>query len=264
MGFQWMDLKNGWRVLTYPGFDWGRPVYHGLVTRFHQFDTDAFGWVEPPDFSRKDRDGYRRRRKRLLQELDAEEWGWIHPRQVHRSRVLWNPDPDVASQFEADGVLTDRAELLLVVTVADCLPIWIWDRELHAVGVLHAGWRGTVAGIAEAAVDMLLAQGSHLRTVDVVIGPGIQKCCFEVGIDVLEAVHQRYGEDARYAVEQRQGRWYVDLAALNILQFRRKGLGRHQIHPIRLCTCCNRPWFFSHRRGDGGRMVAFIGQKERS
>lgn len=262
MAFQWHVLANGWRVLTYPGLPWGKPIIHGLVTRYHALDLEQLNWVEPPDFSRKDREAYRRRKKILMQELDAEDWGWIHPRQCHGREVLWNPDPDLASRLQADGVLTDRANLLAVVTVADCLPIWIVDREQDIAGVIHAGWRGSVAGIAEEAMQVLISQGSTLKNVEVIIGPGIQKCCFEVGIEVLEAIHDRFAEEASFVVDQRHGRWHVDLVALNVLQFRRMGLARHQIHPIRLCTRCNYSWFYSHRRGDRERMVAFIGRRD--
>lgn len=261
MAYQWVTLDNQWRVLYSNHIPWGDPVYHGLITRERLLKEEKFEWKEPPDFSRQDPEAYQRRRRLFQKILDASEWGWCSLNQVHSRKVVWNPTPGETPTLEADGMLSDRSEIFFTVTVADCLPIWIVDSEIGVVGILHAGWRSTVSGIMGEALEILLAQGSALRKTHVVIGPGLQKCCFEVGIEVLEALHDAYPDVTRFVVSRHHNRWYVDLVALNVIQARKYRLGRHQIHPIRVCTRCNPHLFYSHRLGDKERMLAFIGQK---
>ncbi len=256
MGIRFRKLENGWVVVQYSRWKWGAPLYHGLILRSHH----EMGSQTPlPDFSRKNEKHHEDMWALLVQQLGENDWLWYQPRQVHGKRVLYNPDPGVRHE-KADGVLTTRAGLLVGVSVADCFPIWLYDRESQAIGVVHAGWRGTVQGILVEAIETLIAQGSSGRQIDIVIGPGIQQCCFEVKIDVLEEIEQRYPDLIHYVVKFRNGQFFVDLIGLNILLARRKRISRASIHPIRLCTSCNRHLFYSHRRGDSGRMLAFIGR----
>ena len=261
MAYAWMTLENGWRALYYTGLPWDAPVLHGLITRDRLVAKDKIAWTEPPDFSRRRPEVFRSRLETLRAVLGTGEWGTVYLRQVHGRTVWWNPAPTLESPAEGDGMLTDRREILLVVTVADCLPIWIVDPEIEAVGLLHAGWRSTAAGIVGEALETLLAQGSHLNRTRLIIGPGIQKCCFEVGIEVIETIHERYPDIAPYVLHESRRRWFADLVALNVVLARRYGLGRHQIHPLRICTRCNPHLFYSHRNGDAERMLAFIGRK---
>lgn len=261
MGYQWWTLSNGWYLFGYDRWLRQKQVLHGLVTRRLQPTLPRWQWPEVPDFSLKQSEDFQRRLGLLMDLLDIPDWGVAYAAQVHGTTVLWNPSPVHGTDLpEADGLMTDRTALLLGVTVADCIPIWIYDRALPAVGIVHAGWRGTVQGVLEAALDALEAQGSDLSQVEIVLGPSIQRCCYAVGLDVLEAVHQAYPDWAPYVVERRPQGWFLDLVGLNILQARRRGLRRAQIHPLRLCTYCNGSWFFSYRRGDAGRLLAFIGR----
>ncbi len=261
MGYRFVRLHNGWQVLSYTGWSDTRCL-HGLITRGR-----PAGWDKhpdrpedrAPDFARRSRLAFEQRLHELLVQLDIEDWGVAATRQVHGATVLWNPPVHVPQRPEADGMWTDRSEVLLVITVADCVPIWIYDPELPAVGIVHAGWRGTVRGILLEALQVLEAHGSSLTRTEIVLGPAILKCCYAVGIDVIETVTRAYPEWAPYVLEQRGATWFFDLFGLNILQARMMGIRRVHIHPIRLCTYCNPQWFFSHRRGDTQRMLAFIG-----
>lgn len=261
MGYRWWTLNNGWYLLGYDRWLQGGEIVHGLVTRRLQPSLPQWTWPETPDFRDKRSEDFRRRLALLMDLLDIADWGVAYAAQTHGTSVLWNPPPAGTEALpEADALMTDRTALLLGVTVADCVPIWIYDAALPAVGIVHAGWRGTVRGILEAALEALEAQGSDLSRVEVVLGPAIQRCCYAVGLDVLEAVAEAYPAWAPYVLEYRGSGWFLDLVGLNILQARRRGLRRTQVHPLRLCTYCNGGWFFSHRRGDAERMLAFIGR----
>jgi YfiH family protein len=263
MGYRWWTLSNGWYLLGYDRWLQRGEIIHGLVTRRLQPSLPRWVWPETPDFQDKRSETFRRRLTLLMDLLDISDWGVAYTSQVHGTTVLWNPAPVHSGEDlpEADGLITDRTAFLLGVTVADCIPIWIYDGALSAVGIVHAGWRGTVQGVLEAALAVLEAQGSDLSRVEIVLGPAIQRCCYTVGPDVLEAVDRAYPDWAPYVIEQRASGWFLDLVGLNILQARRRGLRRSQIHPLRLCTACNGAWLFSHRRGDTGRLLAFIGRR---
>jgi polyphenol oxidase len=149
---------------------------------------------------------------------------------------------------ETDGLLTCTPELPLLVSTADCVPVVLAARgELDAaVAVVHAGWRGMVAGIV---VDAVVALRAHGIITAAVVGPSIGPCCFAVGDDVGRA----FGE--RYAGTWHDGR--VDLWLAAERQLAAAGVPARSVSNPRLCTVCDRR-FFSHRRDAGrtGRQAA--------
>jgi YfiH family protein len=173
--------------------------------------------------------------------------------QVHSAEVRWH------SALEAgwhvgdgyDGHLAAEPGLLLVVTVADCVPIYVVDRRGRGLGLLHAGWRGTAAGMLEAGVRALCERsGGDPMDLAVHLGVGICGECYEVGPEVAWAVR---GEGARGPV-------HLDLRAE--LAARARRLGVDEVTVSAFCSAHDGARFFSHRasQGDGGRMVAYLGR----
>lgn len=164
---------------------------------------------------------------------------------------------------QADILLTDDPSVALAVQVADCVPLLIADPRTGAVGAVHAGWRGTVAGAARAAVEELGREfGAEARDLVVAVGPSIGACCYEVGADVagaFEAAHQG-GESGRWFSKHADGRLQLDLWAANRDQLLASGVPAAQIHECGLCTASHPEWFASYRRdGPGtGRIAAVI------
>jgi YfiH family protein len=150
---------------------------------------------------------------------------------------------------QGDALLEDAPGATVAVRTADCLPILLADEQRHAVAVVHAGWRGTVAEITRHAVAAMQEQfGSDPPSLHAAIGPGIGKCCYEVGPEV--AAH--FGE---------QGKAHIDLAAANQRQLRKSGVTAGRIYASNLCTRCGAAEFHSYRRDKeaAGRMYAFAG-----
>src|SRR5574340_721788 len=117
---------------------------------------------------------------------DGRPWPMVIVRQIH-SGVVHHVQERPRQVLAGDGLITDRPALLLTVRTADCLPILLVDVKQRAVGVLHAGWRGTLARIAEKGVgEMRLRFGSDPADLRAAIGPGIRACCYEVGEEVRE------------------------------------------------------------------------------
>ncbi len=150
---------------------------------------------------------------------------------------------------EGDALLEDTPGSVVAVKTADCLPILLVDERHRAVAAVHAGWRGTVAGIAQRAVEAMGAQfGSLAGDLDAAIGPGIGACCYEVGPEVAA----QFGQ---------QGRGHVDLAAANRRQLMDAGVTPERIYASNLCTMCRGEEFHSFRRDKeaAGRLYSFAG-----
>jgi len=164
-----------------------------------------------------------------------------------------------------DGFYTDQPGVMLSVRVADCVPILFTARRADGtplIAAVHAGWRGTVAGIAAAAVRHLTEMGAVLPTVRAAVGPCIRDCCFEVQADFTAAVTDAKGaEFASRHIRRRDGRQYADLIGMNRELLRDAGLTDAQIDVSPHCTACNPALFHSHRasKGQRGAMSAMIG-----
>lgn len=165
---------------------------------------------------------------------------------------------------DTDGVISSCEGVVLTTVHADCLPVLLYDEASGAMGAVHAGWRGTCAGIAAKAVrEMVKHLNASVDTMRAAIGPGIAFCCFETGPEVYEAFRERYSFTDEYARRQENGKYFLDLKAINERQLRDLGISQIEISP--LCTYCSQresgePLFYSYRREQGtdGRMVSYI------
>jgi YfiH family protein len=150
---------------------------------------------------------------------------------------------------EGDALLEDAPGAVVAVKTADCIPILLVDERRHAVAAVHAGWRGTAAGIAPRAVEAMHARfGSAPADLHAAIGPGIGECCYEVGPEVAA----EFGG---------QGRAHLDLTAINQRQLLAAGVTAGRIYASNLCTRCGADDFHSFRRDRerAGRMFSYAG-----
>lgn len=189
-------------------------------------------------------------------------------RQVHGTRVLPVEDVPPAGEpgdwpalGEGDGMVTRRPDLPLAVFCADCAPVYLCDPGRRVVALLHAGWRGTVAGIVEQGLEAMAAvAGGRPGDVLAAIGPCIGPCCYGVGDDVRARVERRLGEDAARVLAIRQGRLFFDLPGTIAILLERAGVPSLQVYRADMCTACHPHLFWSHRRDGGvtGRMAAVL------
>jgi polyphenol oxidase len=170
-------------------------------------------------------------------------------RQVHGDRIEAVTSPGVHP--DTDALITDSAEVILVIQVADCVPVFLYDPVRRAVGLVHAGWRGTALEIAGKTVRAMSERfGSKPADLSACIGPSIGPCCCEVGDDVAERFPAEYLSHG-----------HLDLWRCNRDSLIRSGMAADSVHLSRLCSACHKDWFFSYR-GDGGetgRMMGVIG-----
>jgi len=179
--------------------------------------------------------------------------GFVMAHQVHGAEVRWHDEASGWTVHEGlDGHLTAVAGVMLLVTVADCIPIYLVVPGQGIVGLLHAGWRGTAAGILARAVDRLVTRSSAVPA-DIIMHCGIGICgaCYEVGSEVMTGCG---------VAATGPGPWHLDLRARLIDQARQLGLG--EVSASDWCSAHDRPAFYSHRgsRGMDGRMVAYVGR----
>jgi YfiH family protein len=176
-------------------------------------------------------------------------------RQIHGAGVRHAP---WSGRPEGDAAVADAPGLILGIETADCLPILIVDPARGAVAAAHAGWRGSAAGVARAAVAALLAGGSRPGDLVAVTGPGIGPCCYEVGDELRAAFGARAAPFFRPGA---RGRPHLDVRGLNERQLGEAGVPAERIHRVADCTYCRADLYHSYRReGRGaGRMINYVG-----
>jgi len=162
--------------------------------------------------------------------------------------------------LETDGLVTNISGLILCTIHADCVPLFFIDPVRKAIGMAHAGWRGTLNDIAKKAVNQM-KQRFTCKPTDILvgIGPSIGGCCFEVGKDVAEKFSNKFGFTGEI-IQREGGKYKIDLQKANEEVLINTGILRSNIESARICTMCHGEDFFSHRR-DGvarGSMAAFI------
>lgn len=189
----------------------------------------------------------------VLEETGLKAMQRIQPEQVHKDKIAVISERGEAPVTlpETDGMITDVPGVLLTTVHADCLPVYLFDPKKLAIGLVHAGWRGTAAGIAPKAVmEMEAAYGSSPSDIQVFIGPGISKCCFETGPEVLEAFSEKWSFAQEFA-EKRGEKYYIDLKGINKRQLASLGVNTSAITVSSHCTCCEQELFCSYRREGG-------------
>ena len=206
-------------------------------------------------------------RQRLSDALAITASHWVVGQQVHESNVAAVFDHHrgrgASAQDTAipgvDGLVTATPQLWLTCFYADCVPIVFWDVQARAVGIAHAGWRGTLRNVGGAVVENMIQRfGCHPANIHAVIGPSIGPCCYFVGEDVAEGFRLQFQEGV---VAECGGEITLDLKEANRQHLVGSGLPAAQVHVSKLCTACHGESFFSYRRDKSptGRMVAIVG-----
>jgi polyphenol oxidase len=167
-------------------------------------------------------------------------------------------DPETA-HVKADVILTDQIGVTLMMRFADCVPIFLHDPVKKVVGIVHAGWIGTIKGTVRYAVEAMQERfGSEVKDIRAGIGPSIGPDHYEVGPDVADQVRQVFGGKASSLLSSDTGREKLDLWAANRLILEQAGLIHVELAGI--CTACHTEDWYSHRaeKGKTGRFGAII------
>ncbi len=214
------DEQNIYRARPLEAFDW---LVHGFGTRW----SDTFG--------------------------KCRNLATLH--QIHSSIVV-DAEGRSGCLGEGDALVTNTPGVLVAVKTADCIPILIVDARARAVAAVHAGWRGTAKNIvAQAIAEMEKKFYSRAEDLHAAIGPGIGKCCYEVGPEVASQFREYDSSPRNFELAT-----HLDLAESNRRQIEVSGVTRERIYLAGLCTKCNGD-FHSYRRDkeQAGRMFSVAG-----
>jgi len=199
-------------------------------------------------------------------EMDLRKLAWAD--QVHGDHILKldksNVPPRGGSLGEGDGIITDVPGVPIGIMVADCLPVLFYDPAHKAIGLAHAGWRGTVNHVAaKTLLNMEAAYGTKPEEVRAVLGPAIGSCCYEVGEDVRNEFLRVFpwGGEVFHPVIGK--RWKLDLQEANARQLLDIGMPEDNLIRSGLCTIEHLSLFYSHRAEAApdrptGRVGAFL------
>ncbi|MEW6401923.1 MAG: peptidoglycan editing factor PgeF [Chloroflexota bacterium] len=181
---------------------------------------------------------------------------------VHSTDVICAREPRDLNEtpIQADAILTDNPAVTLYMRYADCVPLMFHDPKKGVVGIAHAGWMGTVKGMAGATVERMQSQyGCKPENILAAIGPSIGADHYEIGPDVITKVKGTFGSDAERFLDRRDGRVYLDLWTANYVQLQAAGVEKIEVAGV--CTACHLEDWFSHRAENGktGRFGALIG-----
>jgi len=186
----------------------------------------------------------------------------ITMKQVHGDHIIEVKETNIKEAGEGDGLVTREKNAFLGVLTADCVPVLFIAPKERIAAVVHAGWRGTLAGIAAKMGGLLDNQyGIAPDAVEVALGPAIGPCCYEVRDDVSYPLIERWGKITEPCVKHRVGKTYIDLRRLNHGILEQAGVPSKQIYHVGPCTSCAPDEFFSYRREkrETGRQISFIG-----
>jgi YfiH family protein len=265
-------------------------LVHGFSTRPNGLSTCYGSRTLNLGFTKDDLpERVERNRGRLLLALNAangkKSWPLITLRQVHSDLIhviQSRPDQPLAG----DGLITNLPNIALAIQTADCFPILLVAPKHKAVGAFHAGWRGTIQRIVEKGLGLMRREyGTLPKDVYAAIGPGIGKCCYEVGEELKEKFSSQfsYSDELFHEVQESDAvrekypmlflnkrapghgdmviKLFLDLQEANRRQLMAAGVPEKQITALGECTSCHPAKFFSHRaeKGKTGRMLAVIG-----
>jgi YfiH family protein len=267
-GFRWREGDGGVRALACEPLE-REGFMNAFSTRGGGVSPFPEGALNLAGFDQDAAENIRENRRRLISALGG-GWKLAACWQVHGSDVLVvRSAEDPRSEGEhCDALATSLKGVLLGVKTADCVPVLLGDPRSGACAAVHAGWRGTLAGIVGRALARMSEEfGTDPADVRAAVGPAALGCCYEVGRDVIEAFRGKFDDADALFAPTREGHALVDLHEANRRQLVASGVAVERVHLLPLCTICRPDLFFSYRRdrklhGRSGRLLSVIGMRE--
>ena len=241
-------------------------LVHAVFTRLGGVSRGSFAALNVGRSVGDDQAAVAENHARIYAHLGLDEDSIASPSQVHGNRVAQvTPTNGQWSFSNTDGLVTAAPRIALLLRFADCQPILLYDPVHHALGLIHAGWRGVAQGIARRAVEAMAdAFGSRPKELIAGLGPAIGPCCYTVGHKVAAAMGYALPNWDQAMTLDGEDQWRLDLSAANAQQLAAEGV--RQVEHSSLCTACNLDEFYSHRgeNGQTGRfaVVAYLESEE--
>lgn len=237
------------------------PLRHGFFTRKGGASSGIFAGLNCGPGSSDQTDAVAINRTRVAHSMGAEAAALVSMRQSHSARAAV-VDGQARDAIDADAIVTAEAGVVLSVLSADCAPVLLADTERGAIGAVHAGWRGALDGVLEAALEAMVGIGAERADITAVVGPTISQRAYEVGPEFFDRFMAEDQAYARFFVNGRADRLHFDLPGFVLLRLREAGIAHAEWS--RHCTYTDPGRFFSYRRSvhekqaDYGRLIATI------
>jgi len=175
---------------------------------------------------------------------------------AHGTNVEIISDVSKKDVFKTDGIVTKNRNIFFAITIADCIPVFFYEKEKGIIALVHAGWKGTAGNIAGNAIEKILELGGNIENIHVALGPGINICHFEIKEDVLN----EFAEYKKFIL-RRNGKIFVDLKGIIAEQFLSMGIENENIENNSACTYCSENLFSFRRDKTNETIIAIIGKK---
>jgi purine-nucleoside/S-methyl-5'-thioadenosine phosphorylase / adenosine deaminase len=200
----------------------------------------------------------RENRKRFFESLNIPSESLAAPRQIHSNSIRI---ADASGTYDGcDGLIGEKKDLFIAISVADCVPVFLFDHETETFAGVHAGWRGSASHIGLNAVSVMQKSFSvNPSNITAFIGPAASACCYDVGSEVAERFQPEFLRS------EGNGKFYLDLKAVNRLDLIEAGVRPENIEVHPDCTICKSELYHSFRRDKrkSGRMIGVIGISKR-
>ena len=259
-------LNNGVAVVQFPAFSGFPELVHAFSTRRGGVSEGIYSTMNFRFGIGDTDDNVRENYRRIFEALGIPQGAEVFTQQTHTTNVRVATAEDRGTGImrdvpytDIDGLVTDVPGLALTIFTSDCVPVYLYDPVRKAIGVCHAGWRGTVGGISAKTAELMKdTYGCDPANIHAVIGPSIGPECFEVGEEVAAEFEKAFGESVILrrepaGTQEEQPRPHVDLWLANKLSLMSAGLTREHISVCGLCSMCHPDIVFSHRATAGRR-----------
>jgi YfiH family protein len=261
--------KNGLLYYTISAFDRTQLAIHAFTSRKGGVSKKSFESLNLSVLTADDLDNVLENRRRLCHTLGINPDNLVGACQIHGDNIFvvkssdrgagaLTPETAIA---DTDALVTNESQIPLILFYADCVPVFFLDPVKKAVGLAHAGWKGTVAKIAAKTVDaFVMNYGSNPKDILVAIGPSIGPCHYQVDRPVIDEIKRAYPQESEelLTTSDKDGYAQLNLWQANVRQICQVGVQLDNITVAEECTYCSQDSFFSHRRGMAGRQAAII------
>lgn len=239
-------------------------LVHGFTTRTGGVSTGEYESLSLSPFRGDSIENVHRNEEILCESLGLDVKRLSSTKQEHTDNIeiIESKDIGIGVHFPwnrgIDSCITFQKNVPILCYSADCVPILMYAEDIEAIAAIHSGWKGTALKIASKTVERLISLGAKPENIHVAIGPSIGQCCYEVSGDVALQF------DKKYYIAKGNGKYMLDLTAVNFDMLVLCGVKRKHIEVSNICTMCNNDLFFSHRgqNGKSGTLGGIICMKE--
>ena len=265
-----INEKNKFKYLTFSSLEKYPDLFHCFTTRLGGVSDGCYASMNLGMSTDDNIENIYKNYEILADSLSINLRDMVKASQTHTSNIRYATEDDKGKIYDktpgykdVDGLITDKQNIILSTSHADCTPIFFYDPVKKLIGMAHAGWRGTMKNIAGNMIQKFVGDFcSNPKDIIAVIGPSLGQCCFEVDKDVAEIIlstNQNYKE----FMEIKGIKYHFNLWEINKYILLNLGVAEENIEISELCTKCNNDLFFSHRgqKGKRGLMSGIIMMK---